>query len=504
MALYHFHVDQVKRSEGRSAVASAAYRAGEKLHNLWDGETHDYTKKGGVVFTEIMLPPNVPEHFSDRSTLWNDLEQFEKRGDAQLAYSFDIAMQNEFTLEENIEFARQFVREQFLSAGMIVDFAFHLPGKDENDIPNPHFHVLVPIRPLNEDGTWGAKQHRVYNLDENGQRIKKENGQWDFVAVPTTDWGRPETLQKWRKEWAKFINSKFEEKGLDCRIDHRSYVDQGLDLLPTVHEGPQVRKMEKRGIRTEKGDLNRWIKKFNQMYRSLQSTIAALKEWIKEAKEILKEPEEVYLVDLLRDCQDMRNQVASTYQRGKKRAKISNMKRFNEECNYLLRRNISTLSEFENYILSLNDQIGSSVSSMNEKKEKIKELQQLIEQAKVYKELKPIAEELKKEQYRFKKAKVKYQEEHETELRRYYMVKRKLKEAGFEKEPFPLKAWEKELQQLEAQYSEEYEAYKPMNQDLKMLYQIKGDVDKVMRVLHPELLQTQKNNTEKRKVQEER
>lgn len=337
MALYHFHVDQVKRSEGRSAVASAAYRAGEKLHNLWDGETHDYTKKGGVVFTEIMLPPNVPEHFSDRSTLWNDLEQFEKRGDAQLAYSFDIAMQNEFTLEENIEFARQFVREQFLSAGMIVDFAFHLPGKDENDIPNPHFHVLVPIRPLNEDGTWGAKQHRVYNLDENGQRIKKENGQWDFVAVPTTDWGRPETLQKWRKEWAKFINSKFEEKGLDCRIDHRSYVDQGLDLLPTVHEGPQVRKMEKRGIRTEKGDLNRWIKKFNQMYRSLQSTIAALKEWIKEAKEILKEPEEVYLVDLLRDCQDMRNQVASTYQRGKKRAKISNMKRFNEECNYLLR-----------------------------------------------------------------------------------------------------------------------------------------------------------------------
>ena len=153
MALYHFHVDQVKRSEGCSAVASAAYRAGEKLHNLWDGETHDYTKKGGVVFTEIMLPPNAPEHFSDRSTLWNDLEQFEKHGDAQLAYSFDIAMQNEFTLEENIEFARQFVREQFLSAGMIVDFAFHLPGKDENDIPNPHFHVLVPIRPLNEDGT---------------------------------------------------------------------------------------------------------------------------------------------------------------------------------------------------------------------------------------------------------------------------------------------------------------------------------------------------------------
>lgn len=423
MALYYFHVDQVKRSEGRSAVASAAYRSGEKLHNLWDGETHDYTKKGGVVFTKIMLPPNAPEQFSDRSTLWNNLEQFEKRGDAQFAYSFDVAMQNEFTTKENIEYARQFVREQFLSVGMIVDFAFHLPGKDENDIPNPHFHVLVPIRPLNADGTWGAKQHRVYNLDENGQRTRKENGQWDFIATPTTDWGRPETLQKWREEWAKFINSKFEEKGLDCRIDHRSYVDQGLNLLPTVHEGPQVRKMEKRGIRTEKGDLNRWIKKFNQMYKSLQTTIAALKEWIQEAKEILKEPEEVYLVNLLRDCQDMRNQVASTYQKRKKRAKISNMKRFNDECNYLLRRNINTLSEFENYIFFLNEKISTSVSSMNEKKEEMKKLQQLIEQAKVYQELKPIADELKKEKYKFKKIKEKYQAEHEAENQDYFPQK---------------------------------------------------------------------------------
>ena len=177
MALYHFHVDQVKRSEGCSAVASAAYRAGEKLHNLWDGETHDYTKKGGVVFTEIMLPPNAPEHFSDRSTLWNDLEQFEKRGDAQLAYSFDIAMQNEFTLEENIEFARQFVREQFLSAGMIVDFAFHLPGKDENDIPNPHFHVLVPIRPLNEEpGEQSSIEFTIWMKTVSALKKKMANG----------------------------------------------------------------------------------------------------------------------------------------------------------------------------------------------------------------------------------------------------------------------------------------------------------------------------------------
>lgn len=106
MALYHFHVTQIKRSEGRTAVASAAYRAGEKLHNFWDGETHDYTKKGGVILTEILLPEYAPARFSDRYTLWNEVEQVEKNYNAQLAYSFDLALQNEFSLEENIALAR--------------------------------------------------------------------------------------------------------------------------------------------------------------------------------------------------------------------------------------------------------------------------------------------------------------------------------------------------------------------------------------------------------------
>ena len=174
MALYHFHVTQIKRSEGRTAVASAAYRAGEKLHNLWDGETHDYTRKGGVILTEIILPEHAPKRFFDRSTLWNEVEQVEKNYNAQLAYSFDMALQNEFSLEENIELAREFVQKYFVSDGMIADLAIHKPDRDEGGIPNPHFHVLVPIRPLNADGTWGAKQRREYHLDENGNSSKRK------------------------------------------------------------------------------------------------------------------------------------------------------------------------------------------------------------------------------------------------------------------------------------------------------------------------------------------
>lgn len=487
MALYHFHVEQIKRSEGRTAVASAAYRAGEKLHNLWDGETHDYTKKSGVIMTEIFLPGHAPKRLSDRYTLWNEVEQAERRADAQLAYSFDIALQNEFSLDENIALARKFVQKYFVSDGMIVDLAVHQPDREEGGIPNPHFHVLVPIRPLNKDGTWGAKQHRVYRLDEYGNRIKKESGGWEFDAVSTTSWGKPETLDMWRKAWADMVNTRFEEKGFVCRIDHRSYTDQGLDLIPTVHEGPHVRKMEKKGICTETGELNRWIKAANRMIRSMQTTIAALKEWIAETKKILREPQEVYLTQLLSEAHTMRNETAMSYTRGKTKAKKNNLKRFMEECNYLKQRGGLTLSDFEKYLSSVSERVETSKFSMNQNQQRMKELRQLIEDAKVYRELKPVFDELKKEKYRFTKAKEKYKSEHEGELRRFYMVKRRLQERGVEQEPFPLKAWQKEFADLSAQREAEYQEYKLMQKDLTLLYQIKSDVDKAMRENHPEM-----------------
>lgn len=487
MALYHFHVEQIKRSEGRTAVASAAYRAGEKLHNLWDGETHDYTRKSGVILTEIFLPEYAPKRLSDRYTLWNEVELVEKRADAQLAYSFDIALQNEFSLDENIALAREFVQKYFVSDGMIVDLAIHQPDREEGGIQNPHFHVLVPIRPLNKDGTWGAKQHRVYRLDEDGNRIRKENGGWEFGAVPTTSWGRPETLDMWRKAWADMVNTRFKERGLECRITHQSYADQGIDLIPTVHEGPHVRKMEKKGICTETGELNRWIKAANRMIRSMQTTIAALKEWIAETKKILREPQEVYLAQLLSEAHTMRNETAMSYTRGKIKAKKNNLKRFMEECNYLKQRGVLTLSDFEKYLSSVGERVETSKFSMNQNQQRMKELRQLIEDAKVYRELKPVFDELKKEKYRFTKAKEKYKSEHEGELRRFYMVKRRLQEKGVEQEPFSLKAWQKEFADLSAQREAEYQEYKLMQKDLTLLYQIKSDVDKAMRENYPEM-----------------
>ena len=147
-------------------------------------------------------------------------------------------------MQENIELARQFLLEQFVSRGMVVDFAVHAPDKEDGGISNPHFHVMCPIRPLDEHGRWGNKQRREYLLDEHGERIRDEAGNYVFNAVPTTDWGSPDTLEHWRQAWADLCNQKFAEKELDCRIDHRSYERQGIDQLPTVHEGVTVRAMD--------------------------------------------------------------------------------------------------------------------------------------------------------------------------------------------------------------------------------------------------------------------
>ena len=272
MALFHLHVTQVKRSAGQSVVTSAAYRAGEKLYSEYYGEVSDYTHKGGVVCTDILLPPQAPNQYQDRATLWNAVEKAERGKKAQLAYSFDIALQNEFSLEENIALARQFVSEQLVGRGMIADFAIHQPDKEDGGIPNPHFHVLCPIRPIEPDGKWGCKQRRRYRLDEDGNRIMGEDGK-----------------------------PLFEEKGLTCRIDHRSYERQGLDLLPTVHEGVAVRQMEAKGIPTDKGDLNRWIKKANNILRDIRKKIAGLTDWIKAIKEELSKPQAPTLAALLTD-----------------------------------------------------------------------------------------------------------------------------------------------------------------------------------------------------------
>ncbi len=184
------------------------------MYSEYYGEYSDYTRKGGVICSDILLPSHAPKEYADRQTLWNAVEKAERGKTAQLAYSFDIALQNEFSLEENIALARQFLLEQFVSRGMVVDFAVHQPDREDGGIPNPHFHVLCPIRPIEQNGKWGCKQHRVYELDEDGNRIRDADGTFVFNAVPTTDWGSPKRWNTGGRHGRSYATPSLLKRGL--------------------------------------------------------------------------------------------------------------------------------------------------------------------------------------------------------------------------------------------------------------------------------------------------
>ena len=208
IAIYHCNISIVSRGKGKSAVAAAAYRSGEKLTNEWDGMTHDYTRKGGVVHTEIMLPPHAPPSFSDRSTLWNSVELYEKAGNAQLAREIDAALPIELSREEQIRLVREYCSSQFVSRGMCVDFAIH-----DTDSGNPHCHIMLTMRPLDERGAWAAKSKKEYDLDENGERIRLPNGRYKTHKVDLTGWNDKGNALLWRKAWADISNSYLERAG---------------------------------------------------------------------------------------------------------------------------------------------------------------------------------------------------------------------------------------------------------------------------------------------------
>lgn len=253
MAIYHYDLKIIGRSQGRSAVAAAAYRAGEKIENERDGLVHDYTRKSEVAHKEILAPQESPEWVYDRKTLWNAVEKVEKRKDSQLAKEVQVALPVELSRDAQVALLREYVQDQFVSKGMIVDLALH----DKND-GNPHAHIMLTTRDITPDGF--GKKNRSWNPDFANQ--KESNG---FVKDA-------EQCIDWRAAWADHANLALERSGIEQRIDHRSFERQGItDRLPTIHEGSVVREMEKRGIKTEVGDINRGVMAHNSMVVDLKS-----------------------------------------------------------------------------------------------------------------------------------------------------------------------------------------------------------------------------------------
>ena len=316
MAIYHLEAKVVSRGAGRSAVAASAYLSCSRLYNDYDGIQHDYTKKQGLVWQEVFLPEYAPQEWKDREQLWNAVEEVETAKDSRLAREFVVALPIELSREEQIELLQEFIQEQFLSDGMCADAAIH-----DTDGHNPHAHILLTVRPLDEQGKWQYKTEKEYlcmkNSEERGFTAAEfraaQNEGWEkqypykvgkkkVYMTPSAaeaqglvradkhpkstrygrqnpiseHWNSEEQLVTWRAAWADMSNRHLERAGREERIDHRSNAARGIDEIPTIHEGAAAQALERRGIISDRCELNRQIKADNTLLRELRAEVKKL------------------------------------------------------------------------------------------------------------------------------------------------------------------------------------------------------------------------------------
>ena len=311
----HFKITIVKRSQGQSAVAGAAYQSGERLFSEYDQKTKFYNKKKELVHAEIMLPSHAPPGFADRATLWNAVEAVENQWNSQLARRIVQAFPVEVPKEQYFSMIKEFCQEQFVSKGMIADFAIHDKGDG-----NPHAHILLTLRAMDEHGRWLPKARKVYDLDENGERIRLPSGNWKCHKENTVDWNDQKYAEVWRHSWETITNRYLEAAGRPERVALRSFERQGIQQIPTVHLGPAAHQMEKRGVETFLGNLNRDIRAANSLMQSIRSAIRGLQRWIADLNEkkqllldALEKAKEPMLSDLLVDYFNLRNEQRSDW-----------------------------------------------------------------------------------------------------------------------------------------------------------------------------------------------
>ena len=341
MAIYHLEAKMVSRGAGRSAVAAAAYLSCSRLLNEYDGVQHDYTRKQGLVWQQVFLPVAAPTEWQNREILWNAVEENEKTKDSCLAREFVVALPIELSKAQWERLLSDFVSDTFVSDGMCADVAIHDPYPPGH---NPHAHILLTVRPLNEKGKWQYKTEKEYLCVKNGKeqgftaaefkqaqadgwekQYQYKVGKKKVYMVPSSAqaqgyervskypkstkygrqnpiserWNSEEQLVFWRKAWADVTNLHLERAGQEERIDQRSHVERGLDEQPTIHEGVTARALEKKGIVSDRCELNRQIKADNALLRELKAAVKKLMQVVKVAVPALAEAMEFLRANMI-------------------------------------------------------------------------------------------------------------------------------------------------------------------------------------------------------------
>ena len=330
MAIYHLEAKAVSRGSGRSAVAAAAYMSCSEIHNEYDGVTHDFTRKRGLVWEQIFLPRNAPHEWKSRSNLWNAVEAAEKSKDSRLARELVVALPIELDKTQWVKLLTEYIQKNFVAEGMCADVAIH-----DTDGHNPHAHILLTVRPMDNKGRWQNKTEKEYlcvrNSEEKGftssEFLSAKSEGWEkqyqyFVGkkkvyLPPSEaekhgyervnkypkstrfgrqnpiaarWNSDEHLVIWREQWAQITNRYLDEANRsDAHIDHRSHADRGLDEQPTIHEGYVARTIEQKGFVADRCAINRQIKADNALLRELKATMRKISQSVKNTLPALAE-----------------------------------------------------------------------------------------------------------------------------------------------------------------------------------------------------------------------
>lgn len=390
----HYSISVVSRGSGQSVMAAASYCLGQKLYSAHDGEwKYPHSKPQRVRYTEVMLPSNAPPEYADRQTLWNAVDEVEKRADAQTARRFVITLPKELTYEQNLSLIRAYCQAQFVSKGMICDLYYH----DEQD-GNPHVHLLLTMRAMDEQGRWLPKTKTTYVLDENGERIRGKNGRWLRERQNTVDWSNPQNGELWRHEWEAAQNKALEAAGRTERIDMRSYERQGItDLEPQIHLGPEAAALERKGIPSARGERNREIKRVNAIICNLQKTVASLVEWLQSIKEALTHHEAISnaddynLGDVLLSYLELRKADREFWtHRAQTKASLKDLQAVHNAITFLRERKIDTVQSLGTYLSRTDTRMNELRRTVRSKEQRVRDIDALLAADRMIHDLQPV------------------------------------------------------------------------------------------------------------------
>ncbi|MBQ8913369.1 MAG: MobA/MobL family protein [Lachnospiraceae bacterium] len=462
-------VDIIRRSKGQSAVDKAAYISRTTITSDYDGVTYYPKYSEDLVHSEIILPENAPKEYDERSVLWNSVEMSEKNKNAQLARMYKVSLPNDWSYEFAIEVMRDYINRNFVSEGMCADFAIH-DSENAKHQRNLHCHIMLTMRGIDENGKWLPKKRKITLTDENGERIpiidkktgkqkvdKQNRKQWKTETVSTNDWDSPDNAKKWRADLARTINEANERIGLDEKWEHKSFKDRGLDILPTHHMGVKAMSLEQQGIKTEKGEYNRWVKLQNiiiiKARNNVESAIELVKSETAKWKITVKDKinEIITMVDNVIKRKGVlaipvvKSKYVTKLGRRSELQDAGTVKQIVEAKNWI------TFEQIKSYYKEGDASFERNTDHMKSIYSKLQYLRELVD---AYNEFKPVMEVHREYEQLKGLAQRKYKKEHYYQLEIYPELKARYDKLAGDNKTFRPKAWRLEIERLEKSLEE--------------------------------------------------